>query len=1072
MPSPGTVRGLHTAAEVVVKFAVLGPTEVWDGERLVETGPLRRRLLLAALLVDVGRVVPVETLLDRVWDGHPSDAARATLQTYVSRLRVTLGTASASSPALVSTSPRGYALDVGDDDVDARRFEVLLERAGHRRDDGDPASARALVGEALTLWRGEAYADFTAGFTTLEATRLHELRLIAHELATELDLELGRHLQVVQTLPPLIVAEPLREPLRAALMLALYRSGRPADALRVFDEGRSLLAEHLGLDPDVQLQQLQARILRQDPALDLAVPASVAPVAADTVREPTALDAERLVGRSAEVGGLSATLSRVATGATEFVALVGEAGMGKSRLAEELSRIARARGHVVAWGRCWQHEGAPALWPWRQVLRELATRMPDDVLADAMTGRAAAVATVVPELSPSGPDLGAPTIGSVDAAEVSTFDAVVVFLQAAARDRPVVIVVDDLQWADPASRRLTEYVATHLRGTPVAVLVTVRSPGHEKAHPDLDVLASLARLTRVRRIDLPPLTPADVRTLLAERVGEQVDEPTATALHTRTGGNPFFIGEIVRLVLSSGADTALTEGIPDTIRGVIRRRVQRLSEDDKILLRAAAVVGRTFDLDLLAALTGASEDDVDEAVDRATSLGLLRSEPGSADQHRFTHALLQETLLDETGPARRARLHRRVADCLVDRRAEVGHARTPAQAVAHHFEQAGGEDDLARAVEFYLLANDEAFARRAWSECRALLEQAVEVADRLAGTRAGALRAAATSRLRSFHTMFEGAHSSFGRWADGAVDVDHRTSARDVVTQLHAWWADLHGRNRLLEADAVSRKMAELAESGGDPLLGIAAHLTHGNMLIQQGRYPDARDSFAAAGPLLHGVDIPALVFLPDPRVASPLFTAVCDTVLGDDNESAPGFAAARRAAAETGDPVGSSYVDGMWLFTRVWRGDAVAARDAASVVDHSITANGMEMMRPYMVMPAAWAEATVDPRRGAALADAAMSEVAEHEALLYRPHFLGMYAEVLTWVGRYDDALERLDAALTEAATSGAHGYDAALHRVRADVLRATGHPRHVVEAEVARGVAMAQDQRAGLFLRRLLYP
>ncbi|MHA3703185.1 BTAD domain-containing putative transcriptional regulator [Jatrophihabitans sp. YIM 134969] len=1054
-----------------MRFGVLGPTEVWDGVRLVEPGPARRRLLLAALLVDLGRVVPVETLLDRVWDGRPPESATSTLQTYVSRLRATLASATESAPATVTTSPRGYALDVADDDLDARRFEALLGRAGRRRDDGDPAGARALVGEALGLWRGEAYADFATDFTSLEAARLHDLRVSAHHLAAELDLALGRHVEAVRLLQPWVAAEPLREPLRAALMLALYRSGRSAEALQVYADGRELLADQLGADPDVASQQLHARILRQDPTLDLAPPPEPARVASP-VAAPSPLPAaggERLVGRTEELARLTRALERANAGTTAFVAVVGEAGIGKSRLVEELSGRARAAGQLVAWGRCWQHEGAPLLWPWVQVLRELGPRVPDDVLAAATTGRAAPVTTLVPELVHTATTPAPATTTSLDEVEVSVFDAVVTFLGVVARHQPLLLVLDDLQWADPASRRLAEYVATHLRTEPVTVVVTVRSPGLDDDHPDLEVLAALARITRVERVDLPPISATDVHDLVRDRIGDDVDEPTVAALHARTGGNPFYIGEIVRLVLTTGVDTAMADGVPDSVRGVIRSRVQRLPESDQAVLRAAAVLGRTFDIELVAAVTGIDGDTVDEAVDRAIDLGLLRSEPGTADLLRFTHALLQETLFDETGPSRRRRLHRRTADVLVERREGVRRGPVSTRWIAYHLAEAGSDEDLERAAEFYLLANDEALERRTYTESSELLHRALETADRVPGGRGVTLRAAATYRLRSFHMLFDGTLSPYGRWAEGPVEFDPDAPTRDLLTTLHAWWGDLHGRNDMIAAAEVSAVLARLAQDRDDDLLRLGALMTSGYNLLQEGRFRDAHDAFGAMEALYDRVEIPELVFTPDPRVGGPLFQGICALHLGDLERDDELFRLADHRAHALGDPVAQSYVDGMGVFRQFWRRDGPAARAASEVVERNIQARNMHMMRIYMAIPTAWALADVDLAAGTELADREMVTVGEPASVVWRPTFLAMYAEILLRAGRLDDAAAAVDRAFAEAATSGAHAADATLHRIRAQVLRAGGAPAAAVDAELETGLAVARAQEAALFVRQL---
>ncbi|WP_345712008.1 AfsR/SARP family transcriptional regulator, partial [Kineococcus glutinatus] len=254
-----------------VQVRVLGPVEVDTGAGPVGLGGPALRGLLAALAVDAGRVVPMPVLAERLWDGEAGGAAPATLQSYVSRLRRLLEPERpAAGWQVLRTRPPGYQLDVDPEAVDAVRFERLLRRA---RALADPAAARAAVAEALGLWRGEAYADVPGGFAVEEARRLQARRLEARELAAELDLALGRHADLVQELPALVRAHPLREGLCRSLVLALYRSGRQAEALQLFAEVRERLAEALGADPGPELRRLHEAVLRQDPALDLPAPA-------------------------------------------------------------------------------------------------------------------------------------------------------------------------------------------------------------------------------------------------------------------------------------------------------------------------------------------------------------------------------------------------------------------------------------------------------------------------------------------------------------------------------------------------------------------------------------------------------------------------------------------------------------------------------------------------------------------------------------------------------------------------------------------------------------------------------
>ena len=326
-------------------FRVLGPVEAWRDGRLLPNQAPQNRTVLAALLVDAGRTVPVDVLVDRVWSGRPPPAASSTLQAVISRLRRQLEPhAAAPGWTLLLTREPGYRLAVEPGAVDAVRFTGLVRSARELAGRDELTAARVAVAEGLALWRGPAYADVAASFASAECERLAQLRLAARELAAELDLRLGRHAELVDELWDLVRAEPLREGLRASLMLALYRSGRQAEALDVYGEGRRLLAEGLGVDPGRPLQTLHERILRQDGDLLPPAPVAVAPpvptpdVAAPATPavaplRPLPVPLTAFVGRSRELGVLAAALTgrRLST-------LVGPGGAGKTRLALEAVR--------------------------------------------------------------------------------------------------------------------------------------------------------------------------------------------------------------------------------------------------------------------------------------------------------------------------------------------------------------------------------------------------------------------------------------------------------------------------------------------------------------------------------------------------------------------------------------------------------------------------------------------------------------------------------------------------------------------------------------------------------------
>ena len=254
-----------------LEVRLLGPLEMTSQGRAVQVGGPKPRALLVALALDPGRVVSVDRLLESLWPGDPPDTAAHAVQVYVSQLRKALGN------DVISTRPPGYVLELDPAWVDAHRFARLVGEGREALGGGDPATASSLLREALALWRGPALADFTyEPFAQAEIARFEELREAALEDRIEADLVLGRHAEALSELEALVEAQPLRERPRAQLMLALYRSGRQADALAAYRDARETLVEELGIDPGPELKALEAAILRQDESL-LPLEAPAAP---------------------------------------------------------------------------------------------------------------------------------------------------------------------------------------------------------------------------------------------------------------------------------------------------------------------------------------------------------------------------------------------------------------------------------------------------------------------------------------------------------------------------------------------------------------------------------------------------------------------------------------------------------------------------------------------------------------------------------------------------------------------------------------------------------------------------
>ncbi|PXY20707.1 BTAD domain-containing putative transcriptional regulator [Prauserella muralis] len=666
-----------------VRFGVLGPLVAEDAHGpLALKGP-RHRAVLARLLVARGRVVPVERLAADLWDDPPERAAGA-IQTFVAALRKALEPQRPPrTPArlLVTVAP-GYALRAEPDAVDAWRFETALTACGDLLAAGQARAALTKADEALGLWRGPAYAEFAEHpWARAEASRLEELRLLAWERRAEALLELGRAAEAVPELESQVDGHPWREGAWRLLALALYRAGRQGDALTALRRARAVLAEDLGVDPGPALARLEADVLAHAGHLD-PPPGSGGDAAGA---------GPGLVGRTAELAALDeAAADTAAHGRLRLVLLSGEAGAGKTALAETLATRLAARGWTTAWGASPEHEGVPAGWPWTRIL---------DALAESGNG------------PPPAPRPGDPLT-----ARFHWQQDVAAYLAGAARSQPLLLVLDDLHWAGEATLELLASLSTDPVPGPVLLVATYRAT--ELSGP---LAALLGRVARVQptRIYLGGLSAGAVSDLVRALAGPAVDDATARRIHRRSGGNPFFVRELARLLDGEGADR-LT-GAPPGVRDVVRYRVAALPEAVQDVLRRATVLGAEFDLDLLASLAGGPERVLD-AAETALRRGFLVEQ--GARRFRFAHALVRDALYEDLSESRRAGWHAAVADLL--ERLRPGDV----DALAQHFLLAGTAGTDARAAHYAQAAAERAEARFAPHEAARLWQAALAAHER------------------------------------------------------------------------------------------------------------------------------------------------------------------------------------------------------------------------------------------------------------------------------------------------------------------------------------------------------
>lgn len=687
-----------------IEFRVLGPLELRADGRSLPLGSPKQRALLALLVLHANEPVSRDRLIDELWGDAAPATVNSAFHVYLSRLRKLLG-------ERLARDVDGYTLRVDPDRFDARRFELLAGEGREALAEGNVPLAAERLREALALWHGPPLSGLSEPFASAAAGRLEEERLSALEDRIEADLELGRHGLLVAELESLVAEHPYRERLRAQLMLALYRAGRQAEALEAFTAARNRLVEELAIEPGPELRDMQRRILAQDPELG---PAPRAPRLAASGSAAARPAAEReglqpFVGRARELEELQEALGRAAAGHGSLLLISGEPGIGKSRLIATAAEDATVRGWQVLVGRCWEGGGAPAYWPWIEVLREAG----GDFSQIALLGGGA------------DGDASRVEAGDPDTARFQLFDRVGRYLAGIAAVEPCLVVLEDLHVADEPSLLLLRFVASSAERHPLLLVGSYRD-GDRHVRERADLFGSLTRLGR--RIPLRGLSTEEVGSYLTLASGGTSSEALAARVGEVTGGNPFFIGEIVReLATENRFAMGGTEGslpLPAEVRALIRRRVGQLSPNALNLLRVASVIGRNFDLSVISAAANLGPERVIDLLAEAERAGTIVGAPDCAAPYSFPHDLLRETLYDDLPAGRRLELHRTIAELLQDR---VGELEPHLAEIAHHFVAAAPLGDPEPAIEFSLRAGDQAREVLAYEDAARLYETALSL---------------------------------------------------------------------------------------------------------------------------------------------------------------------------------------------------------------------------------------------------------------------------------------------------------------------------------------------------------
>jgi DNA-binding SARP family transcriptional activator/tetratricopeptide (TPR) repeat protein len=701
-----------------------------DGVELVQS--LRGKqvpLVLAYLVLNRDRPVGRDELSGALWPETAPRSQDAAMRTLLSRLRSALG-----RDIVYGRDELGLSLpEPAWVDVEAAASEVW--RAQRALDSGDARAAWALAQVPLNIASRGLLPGTQAPWLEPRRQELADIRLQALEVIGRAGLHLGGTQlgSVERAARTLIDSEPYRESGYVLLMAALEAQGNGAEGLRIFEQLRSLLRDELGIAPSPEAIQAHERLLNP-PAARQSLTTAATAAEIEVPAELAAAASGPLVGRQEEMGRLEGWWHGGRDLSSERVMLLaGDPGIGKTRLLAETAVRAFASGAIVLAGRAPEETLVPYQ-PFLEALGHYVFRAPLEELRLVAREYGAELGRLIPELRRRVPELPPPDPGDPETDRYRLFEAVAGLLAEISAAVPVLIVLDDLQWADRPTLLLLRHLARSPHNTRVSIMGAYRdvdqwSEGFDAA------LAGLRRERLMAQLDVGGLPEDEAMELVRLRAGGTPSLAFVEALYRETEGNPFFIEEIVRHLSDAGVrsqDAGARDlervGLPEDVRDVIGRRLDRLAPGSIEWLRVAAVIGRDFDSGLLERVLGFDEDRFLAALEDALDAGLVVEAPGDPGRYSFAHALIRETLYEAMSSARRARVHRRVGVALEE--SDPALPESQIGALALHFTRAADPEDAERAIRYGLRAGEQATAMLANEEAAAHYSRALEVLDR------------------------------------------------------------------------------------------------------------------------------------------------------------------------------------------------------------------------------------------------------------------------------------------------------------------------------------------------------
>lgn len=1065
-----------------MRLRILGPLRLWREGVEVEIGPRQRAYLLALLLARQGRPTSAGELINLMWDGAAPASALNVIHKYVGSLRRLLEPElpARSAGTFLLRRGDGYLCTAGPGLLDLADFRQLTEAAGSAVTEGRNELAMDRYESALDLWTGPAGGGLLHGPSAAPVfTALDDEFVQASITASVLAVAMGQPKRVLRALHLAAAIAPLHEPVQASLIALLGAAGQRAEALAVFGDVRRRLAEELGIDPGPVLQEAFQRVLsdramshRTGRSSESALDRSTAhPTESRTGTARSVPSAAALVGRTSELAQLRRTVEAVLDGGAAIALVEGEPGIGKSSLLEDIAAGAAARGARAVWGRCLDGAGTPSMWPWIQAVGTLLDHLPSDLRQgwlEADLGHLIAARRNDPVNS----------IAHDSHAQFRLFEQAVAAVAQSSALRPVILLLDDLQWADASSLQLLEHLLARLPAR-TGVLCALRScdpaPGRELAR----TLAVASRVPDHRRMLLEPLAPAQVGQLVRRETGQDISPDAARSVHDRTAGNPLLVLELARSLAGKTeltAESVASSGVPTTVRDIVRDRMTGLEPIARELLDIAAVVGRTVDINLLARVADLDVDSCMAYLEPVQALGIVGPTPDDPFTYQFVHDLVRQGVSGAATPRQVAATHLRIADALE----HIGtDGDSLAERVAHHLWRSGPLADPARAAAALIRAGRGAMAKTALQEADHYLRSAVELArssDLLE------LELSALSQLIAVAGMRSMYGASCLALVERAAQVARGLGReRQAAGLLYSRWAAHAQGIELHLSGPLARRLLAEGDASYDPIVRAYGLQAWGIHLWDIGCVGDAFRYLSRSNEALLG-DL-------DSRDDDPVRHDLRLLILGMLAETAALHGRLDHAREVLDRLVSSAGVDPYSITVEatfssriaVLAGDPQRAQSAAERGFSADPALSFEYLGTYQRLARHWA---------AAMTGSDPAGEATKVARLIERHFLhpprscvatwyGLLAEMWMAADGLNEATVALDKADACVRHYGQRYAQSLLILLRAVLLRATGESKDAVRrlAERARQVAVDDEahliaMRAGRFIESLESP